>query len=141
MTQNELRNQEINRHEQKVDQNVEYQQALNLNEQKRDIAVANQNSLINRIVMITYFMLSALEMLLGIRVILYLAGVNMENAFANLIDKLSDPFVVLFASLLQNPSLGGSSVLEVTTIIAMLVWAIVLGLAGRLIWLVLSRSH
>jgi hypothetical protein len=32
-------------------------------------------------------------------------------------------------------------VLEVTTIIAMVVWAIVVGLMGRFIWLVLSRSR
>jgi hypothetical protein len=141
MTQNELRNQELGRHEEKVDRNVERHQAMNLDEQKRGIAAANQNSTVARIVNIVYFLLSALELLLGVRVVLHLVSVNPENSFASLIDRLSEPFVALFTSLLQNPTFGETGVLEVTTIIAMVVWAIVVGLMGRFIWLVLSRSR
>jgi hypothetical protein len=141
MTQNELRNQELGRHEEKVDRNVERHQAMNLDEQKRGIAAANQNSTVARIVNIVYFLLSALELLLGVRVVLHLVSVNPENSFASLIDRLSEPFVALFTSLLQNPTFGEAGVLEVTTIIAMVVWAIVVGLMGRFIWLVLSRSR
>ncbi len=141
MTQNELRNQELGRHEEKVDRNVEHHQALNLEEKKRGIAAANQNSATARIVNIVYFLFGILELLLLVRVILHLVGANASNSFANLIDGLSSPFVVLFASLVQNPTLGGTAVLEVTTMIAMLVWAIVAWLVGRLIWLVLSRPR
>ena len=141
MTQNELRNQELGRHEEKVDRNVERHQAMNLDEQKRGIAAANQNSTVARIVNIVYFLLSALELLLGVRVVLHLVSVNPENSFASLIDRLSEPFVALFTSLLQNPTFGETGVLEVTTIIAMVVWAIVVGLMGRFIWLALSRSR
>jgi len=35
MTENELRNQELTRHTERVDQNVERHQALNLDEKKR----------------------------------------------------------------------------------------------------------
>jgi YggT family protein len=141
MTQNELRNQELNRHEEKVDRNIEHHQAMNLDEKKRGIAAANQNSTVARIVNILYFLLSALELLLGVRVVLHLVGVNAENSFANFIDRMSEPFVALFTSLLQNPTFGTTGVLEITTVIAMLVWAIVIGLMGRLTWLALSRSH
>lgn len=141
MTGNELRNQELGRHEEVVDRNVEHHQAVNLGEKKRGIAAANQNSAIARIVNIVYFLFGALELLLAIRVILQLIGVNAENGFASFVYGLSAPFVALFESLLQNPSLGGASVLEITTIIAMLVWAIVGWLAGRLIWLVMSRPR
>src|SRR5690606_6198323 len=139
MSRNELRNQELNRHEEKVDRNIEYHQAVNLDEKQRGIAKANQNSTIARIVNIIYFLFGALLLLLAVRVILQLVGVNAENAFASFIYGLSAPFVALFASLMQNPTLGGASVLEVTTIIAMLVWAIVAWLVGRLVWLALSR--
>jgi hypothetical protein len=141
MAQNELRNQEFGRHEAEVDRNVERHQDLNLDEKNRGIATANQNSGVARIVNIVYFMFGALELLLAIRVILHLVGVNAENGFAIFIYGLSSPFVALFASLVQNPVLTATSVLEITTIIAMLVWAIVAWLAGRLLWLVLSRPR
>ena len=141
MTQNELRNQEFGRHEERVDRNVERHQDINLDEKNRGIATANQNSAVGRIVNIVYFMFGALELLLAIRVILQLIGANAGNGFANFVYGLSSPFVALFASLVQNPVLTATSVLEITTIIAMLVWALVAWLTGRLIWLVLSRPR
>ena len=141
MTETELRNQELNRHAEKVDQNVERHQAMNLGEKKRGIAVVHQNSAVVRIVNIVYFLFGALELLLAVRVILYLIGANMDNSFARFIEDLSSPFVALFASLLENPTLGTTGVLEITTLIAMLVYAIVASLVGRLIWLTLSRSR
>lgn len=137
----ELRNQELIRHEEKVDRNVERHQALNLEEKQRGIAAANQNSTIARIVYIIYFLFGVLEMLLVVRVVLHLVGANPANSFAGFIDGVSSPFVALFASLLQNPSLGGTAVLEATTLIAMLVWAIATWLVGRLVWLALSRPR
>lgn len=137
----ELRNQELARHEERVDQNIERHQAMNLDEKKRGIAVANQNSAVARIVNIVYLLFGALELLLAVRVILFLIGANMDNSFASFIDDMSSPFVALFASLLENPTLGTAGVLEVTTLIAMLVYAIVAWLLGRLLWLTLSRSR
>lgn len=141
MTENELRNQELGRHEEKVDRNVERHQNLNLEEKTRGIAAANQNSSVARIINIVYFLFGALELLLAIRVVLHLVGANADNGFASFVYGLSAPFVALFASLVQNPTLGGTAVLEITTIIAMLVWAIVAWLVGRLIWLALSRPR
>jgi uncharacterized protein YggT (Ycf19 family) len=141
MTGNELRNQELNRHEERVDRNIEHHQAVNLEEKKRSITAANQNSAIARIVNIVYFLFGALELLLVLRVILHLVGANAANGFAAFIYGLSAPFVALFASLLPNPALGTTGMLEITTLIAMLVWAIVAWLVSRLIWLVLSRPR
>ena len=141
MAGNELRNQELNRHEEIVDRNIEHHQAVNLDEKKRGVAAANQNSAIARVVNIVYFLFGAVELLLVVRVVLHLIGANPGNGFANFIDVLSSPFVVLFSTLLQNPSLGGATVLELTTIIAMFVWAIVGWLVGRFIWLVMSCSR
>jgi hypothetical protein len=141
MTANELHNQELNRHEEIVDRNIEHHQDVNLDEKKRGIATANRNSGIARIVNIVYFLFGALELLLGVRVIFQLVGVNAANGFATFIYALSAPFVALFASLLQNPTLTETSILELTTIIAMLVWAIVAWLVGRLIWLLMSRPR
>lgn len=141
MTGNELRNQELNRHEEKVDRNIEHHQAVNLGEKKRGIAAANQNSTTARIVNIVYYLFGSLELLLFVRVVLHLVGANADNGFASFIYGLSSPFVALFATLLQNPTLSATSVLEITTLVAMLVWAIVAWLVGRLLWLVLSRPR
>ncbi len=141
MTGNELRDQELNRHEERVDRNIEHHQAVNLGEKRQGIVTANQNSSVARIVNISYFLFGALELLLLTRVVLHLIGANPTNGFANFIDMLSAPFVALFATLLQNPSLGGTSVLEITTLIAMFVWGIVAWFVGRLIWLTMSRAR
>jgi YggT family protein len=116
-------------------------QELNLHENERSIAAANQNSSIARIVNIVYFLFGILELLLAIRVVLHLIGANAENGFANFIYALSGPFVALFVSLLKNPVLSAASVLEITTIIAMIVYAIAAWLIGRVIWLALSRPR
>jgi uncharacterized membrane protein len=139
-TGNELRNQELGHYEEVV-ATIEEHQAINLNEKKRRIAVANQNSAVARIVNISYFLFGALQLLLIIRFILYLVGANMLNGFGNFINAITTPFVALFATLLQNPVISGSAVLEITTIIAMIVWAMVAWIVGRLIWLVMSRPR
>ena len=41
MTDTELLNKELNRHEEIVDRNIEHHQAVNLDEKKRGIAAAN----------------------------------------------------------------------------------------------------
>ena len=138
MTGNELRNQELNRHEEELNRNIEHQQDLNLHEKQRNIVSASQNASTARFIHIVYYVFGALELLLATRLILRLVSVNADNAFATFIYGLSTPFVALFASLLQNPTVTGTMVLEITIIIAMLVWAIVAWLIGQLIWLVLS---
>lgn len=141
LTESELRNQELARHEESVDRNVEQHLALNLNEKQRSIASANQNSATIRIANIITFLFGALELVLAIRLVFRLIGANESNRVADFIYKLSEPFVSAFASLVENPTLGTSGVLEITTLLAMLVWAIVGWMAGRLVWLTLSRPR
>lgn len=141
MQQQELRDQEQNRHEERVDRNIEHQQAMHLDERNRGITAANQNSTVARIVNIVFFIFGVIELVLLLRIILKLAGVNAANGFASLIYGISAPFVALFQTLLVNPSLGGASILEFTTMIAMLVWAILAWLVTRVIWLLMSRPR
>jgi YggT family protein len=117
------------------------QQDLNLHEQERGIAAANQNSATARVVKIVYFLFGTLELLLLVRVILRLIGANAENGFASLITSLTAPFVTLFANLVEDPVLSATSTLEITTIVAMIAYAIAAWFAGRMIWLLLSRPR
>ncbi|MCU0466417.1 MAG: YggT family protein [Anaerolineae bacterium] len=141
MRQDELRKQEQDRHDERVARNIEQHQAVNLDEKQRGITAANQNSTIARVVNIVYFIFGVLTVLLAIRVLLKLIGANAGNGFAYFIDTVSAPFVSLFAGLVQNPVWDNIYVLEITTLIAMLVWAIVAWLIGRLIWLAMSRPR
>jgi len=124
-----------------IENDLQRNQELNLHEKERAIAAANQNSAVARVVSVIYFLFGILEFLLAIRVILKLVGANSENGFASFIYGLSAPLVALFANLVQNPVFNTTSILEITTIIAMLVFAIAAGLIGRLTWLVLSRPR
>src|SRR5690242_5162443 len=97
-----------------TENNVQRAESVSLHEKERVIVAANQNSAIARIVHILYYLFGILELLLAVRVVLHLLGANAENGFANFIYGLSAPFVALFASLLQNPVLSKTSILEVT---------------------------
>jgi len=141
MSTNQPSFQESVRHQQNVDRMYEKNQRLNVAENHRAVEAANQNSAVARIVNIVYYLFGIVELLLVIRVLLHLVAANSANGFANLIDSLSYPFVALFTTLVQNPVLGSTSVLEITTIIAMVVWAIVAWLVARLVWLMFSRPR
>jgi len=133
--------QEVVRHEQKMDRISEQNQRLNLAENNRAVKAANQNSAVARVVNIVYYLFGIVEVILVIRILLHLVAANSANTFANIIDGISYPFVMLFSTLVKNPVLGATSVLEITTIIAMVVWAIVAWLVARLIWLAFSRPR
>src|SRR5437868_4138801 len=98
---------------------------LTVEAQQRAIAAANQNSAVARVVRIVYFVFGALDILLALRFVLHAFGANPNNGFASLIYTLSQPFVVVFATLFENPKLGGDAVLEFTTIVAIIVYAFV----------------
>ncbi len=141
MMHNDLRNQELTRHDEQIDRGVERNQALNLHEKKQSITTANHNSSVRRVVSIVYFLTGALELLLLMRIILHLINANPDNAFANFINGLSAPFVSWFATIIQDPAITSTSFLEVTTMLAMLVFALAAWLISRLIWLVFSRAR
>lgn len=72
---------------------------------------------------IIWLIVGVLEGLFGIRLVLKLIAANPEAGFAQLIYGFTVVFLVPFANLTEDPSAGGS-VLEVTTLIAMLVYAL-----------------
>jgi hypothetical protein len=80
------------------------------------------------------FLVGALEILLGLRFFLQLVGANKENIFASVIYDFSHPFLLPFADLFTNPSLGeAGNVLEFSTILAMIVYGLLSILANRLV--------
>lgn len=93
-----------------------------------------------RVVQIIWVLFAALEMLLGLRVVLKLIGANEANAFANFVYNLSQIFLWPFQSLTASPAAGGM-VLEVPTLVAMVVYALAGWLLVRLLWLIFERPR
>ena len=96
---------------------------------------AARRTAIARVTGLIYLMFSALEALLGLRVLLKLMAANPDNAFARLIYGLSEPFVWPFQGLTVTPAAQGI-VLEIHSIFAIFVYALVGWGIVRLIWLV-----
>lgn len=82
---------------------------------------------------IIYFVGGVLIALLAIRFILVLLGANPNNAFANFIYTVSHPFVSPFFGLFNYDQTLGHARFELSTLIAILVYALVTALLARLV--------
>lgn len=89
----------------------------------RDVAAERQVGMF-QLKRIMGSMLAFLEILLAFRFLLKLIAANPDSGFAVLIYGLTGLFAAPFIGLILSPNLGGSQV-EVTTLIAMLVYALI----------------
>jgi uncharacterized membrane protein len=103
----------------------------------RDVAAERRlaSFQINRIL---YTLLGILEILLGLRFILKLIAANANSGFSVFVYGFTGAFIKPFNSLLGTPTLGGSS-LEVTTLIAMAVYALFVWVLVRVIQIIVDR--
>ena len=79
---------------------------------------------VSKVAQVIWILLSLLEVLLGLRILLKLIAANPDSGFAAFIYGITSPFLAPFALLVGTPASGGI-VLEVTTLIAMGVYALV----------------
>lgn len=94
---------------------------------------------IYKVTQIVWLFFGAIEALIGIRVVLKLIGANPANWFTALIYGLSQIVLWPFQGLVANPAFQNMT-LEVTSLIAMLVYALFGWLLVRLIWVLFSRT-
>jgi len=87
-----------------------------------------------------WLLLGLLEAVLALRFMFKLIGVNAANPFATLLYSVTDLFVWPFASLVGAPALGGM-VLEISTIIAMIVYLLVAWAFERLVYVIFYRPR
>lgn len=99
---------------------------------------AERTGRIWRVTSLVWFVFGAIEVLILFRVVLRLIAANPANPFATFIYSLSLVFVGPFVNLTAQPAAGGS-VLEIPSLIAMAVYAIVGIGVERLIWLLFYR--
>jgi YggT family protein len=96
--------------------------------------------LTDRITLFIYLVFGVLEGLIGLRVLLRLIAANPANTFAHLLYQITDLFLRPFATLVSNPT-SGAMVLEVTSLIAILVYGLVCLIIVRLVRLALYRTR
>jgi uncharacterized protein YggT (Ycf19 family) len=94
--------------------------------------------LVYKLTQLVWLFFGFLEALIGFRIILKLIAANPSNWFTAFVYQLSDIFLWPFQNILVNPSFQ-SFVLEISSFIAMLVYAFVGWAIVRLIWLLFYR--
>jgi hypothetical protein len=111
-------------------------------EQRQEIventAVARTEGL-RKITQLLWLLLGILEGLIALRIVLKFIAANPASPFANLIYSLTDLFLWPFFGLTVTPNFNGI-VLEIPSIIAMIVYALITWVIVRLIWLLFDRT-
>jgi uncharacterized protein YggT (Ycf19 family) len=87
-----------------------------------------------------WLLLGILEAVIGLRVVFKLIAVNAANPFASLLYKVTDLFVAPFASLIGAPKAGGM-VLEISSIIAMIVYFLIAWALERIVYVLFYRPR
>jgi uncharacterized protein YggT (Ycf19 family) len=93
-----------------------------------------------RLMQAVYLVFGIIEALIAIRLVLRLLGANANAGFAQFIYGVTAPLVAPFTGLFGNPQSGGS-VLELHSIVALVVYALVAWLLAKLVWLVVGETR
>jgi hypothetical protein len=97
-----------------VENRVEVYQDTNLSRANIRSWVAN----------VIYFLLGVLEVILALRFVFRLLGASQDNSFTQFLYNFSHVFVSPFNGIFHDQALGTSNVFEFSTLIAMLVFAL-----------------
>jgi hypothetical protein len=87
-----------------------------------------------------WLLLVMLEGLIALRIGLKLIGANAANPFAALVYGFSNLFLFPFVGLIGTPAAGGM-VLEISSLIAMVVYALAGWAFERLVWVIFYRPR
>jgi len=86
-----------------------------------------------------WLIFGGIEALIGIRVILMLIGANPANVFTAFVYQFSELFLWPFRNIVANPAFQ-NMVLEITSIIAMIVYPLIGWAIVKLIWVLFYRA-
>ena len=128
-------------HDRPDDSNIERRQelqheeeAFRLRQEEKRLRNARLNTPVIWILNTIFWLVGALEILLGIRFFLRLFAANPQNEFARLINNLSAPFVAPFSTLFISPTFGGGAyIFDVNIAIAIVAYALLASLAASLV--------
>lgn len=100
---------------------------------------ARRRQSVNRFIQAIWLLFGILEAAIGLRVFLKLIAANPNNLFAQMVYSFTDLFLWPFAGLTMSPSARGF-VLEIPSVIAMVVYAVVAWVLTSLVWIIFARS-
>ena len=94
-----------------------------------------------KLVRAIYLILGLIEAVLLIRFVLKALGANAEAGFAQLIYGMTGPLVAPFMGLFGTPQAASGATLELHTVIALVIYALVAWLLARGAWLVFGEGR
>lgn len=94
----------------------------------------------HRVVQAVYWVFGLIEGLIAIRFVLKALGANPSAGFAQFIYGITTPLVLPFYGLFGNPTAQGS-VLELHSIVALIVYALLAWLIGKLVWILMGETR
>jgi uncharacterized membrane protein len=93
-----------------------------------------------RLTQLIYWVFGLIEGLILIRLILKVLGANQAAGFAEFIYGITAPLVAPFMGLFNNQAYG-QSVLELSSIVALIVYALVAWLLAKLVWILVGETR
>ena len=93
-----------------------------------------------KVTQLIWLLLGLLEAAIALRVLFKLIAVNAANPFAALLYGVTNLFVAPFASLIGAPAAGGM-VLEISSIIAMIVYFLIAWVLERIVYVLFYRPR
>ena len=87
-----------------------------------------------------WLLFGALEVLIALRIGLKLIGANPESPIVAMIYGFTSLFLVPFVGLIESPTVG-SMVLEISSLFAIAVYALIAVALERLVWLIFYRPR
>jgi hypothetical protein len=93
-----------------------------------------------RLTQVIYWVFALIEGLIAIRLILKLLGANPSAGFAQFIYGITATLVAPFVGLFSNPTYQ-NSILELGSIVALIVYALVAWLLVKLVWILVGENR
>lgn len=110
------------------------EEALRLQREEERLEAARTSNTFAWIINSISFLVGLLEILLVLRFVLRVAGANTQNAFAQFIYNISDPFVAPFSTLFISPTTrDAGSIFDLNVLVAIVIYALLGWIAISLI--------
>ena len=90
---------------------------------------------------VIYFCFAVIQIALGLRVLLKLIAANPLSGFTRFIYGFTAPFVAPFSNIVATPTAGNGATLDVSSLLAILIYVLLSWLIVRLLLLLLDRPN
>ncbi len=122
------------------EEHIEVDQSGGVEHRERVVrhTAVEQRAAAYRLSQVIYLLFGILEGLIAIRFVLKLIAANPANPFTSLIYNFTDLFLWPFYGITGTPAAGGS-VLEISSIIGLIIYALLSWVLVKIVWLLLYR--